>query len=319
MPKSKNLTKEQKQKLAQLEPALQDCVITGNFSRAKTITGNLQELLRPTGHETRLLQAKNWLYECAIESGNLSFAERGFLGTKQKASPRTRLYIEATALLGVCYLRKGDTEKAKKQIIEAIDKINNIKSDSRRRQFHERLLTRLEEESILAGLVDKTAHKLDVDEIDIQAIKLIKHKTKSQLLIELGSSLPPKSSIILNDIRSTYQNRLPAPERLFLPAPLTEDTKEELGKRANSALKRVAWRSLCDKESELYQAWSNGLSVVYDKKYIASAIVAAFGSFSISGTMIAASVAALAIKFGVKVFCETFAPQSLMIDRKDKS
>ncbi|AKB03722.1 hypothetical protein VAA049_2489 [Vibrio cholerae] len=35
--------------------------------------------------------------------------------------------------------------------------------------------------------------------------------------------------------------------------------------------------------------------------------------------MIAASAAALAIKFGAEVFCETFAPKSMMIERVDKS
>lgn len=60
------------------------------------------------------------------------------------------------------------------------------------------------------------------------------------------------------------------------------------------------------------------MSAVYDKKYIAGAIVASFNSLSISAVMIAASAAALAIKFGVEVFCETFSPNSLMMDRKDK-
>lgn len=57
---------------------------------------------------------------------------------------------------------------------------------------------------------------------------------------------------------------------------------------------------------------------MYDKKYIAGAIVASFNSVSISAVMIAASAAALAIKFGAEVFCETFAPSSMMIDRKEK-
>lgn len=262
------LTKEQKEQLAVLEPALRDCVRTGNLSKAKEITGKIQLILRPTGHETRLLQAKNWLYECAIEANNLSFAEMGFIGTRKLASPQTRLYIEATALLGICHLRKGEFQRAKELIIESVQKINHITSDARRHQFHQRLLIRLEEESILAGLVDKSGASLNVDEVDSEAIKLIQNKTERQLLIELGESLPQQSKYILSDIRKTYQYQLSAAEQKFLPPPLTEEKKEDLGKRASAALKRVAWRALCNKDSELYMAWSDGLSVVYDKKYI---------------------------------------------------
>ena len=144
-------------------------------------------------------------------------------------------------------------------------------------------------------------------------------KSENQILIEMGKAIPSKSIDLLSDVRNAYKLRLPAPDRKFLPPPLTEDTKEELGKRANSALKRVAWRALCNPESDMYKAWSQGLSIVYDKKYIAGAIVASFNSFNISATMVAASAAALAIKFGAEVFCETFSPSSMMIDRRDKN
>lgn len=313
------LTKRQKDQLAILEPELQACVRTGDLDKAKQIAGKIQQLLRPTGHETRLLHAKNWLYECAMESNKLTYAKMGFEGTRKIVSPRTRVHLEATSLLGICYLREQNIDKAKELIIEAVENINNIKSRDRRKQFHRRLLVRLEEESILSGLVDKSGGKLDIDEVDKETVKLVISKSENQILIELGSSLPAKSIDILEQVRSTYQNRLPAPDRQLLPPPLTEEKKEELGKRASSALKRVAWRAICNPESEIYKTWSQGLSVVYDKKYIAGAIVASFGSFSISATMIAASAAALAIKFGAEVFCETFAPQSMMINRKDKS
>ncbi len=313
------LTSKQKSELSILEPALKDCVKTGNLNKAKSIASKIQKLLRPTGHETRLLQAKNWLYETAMEINNLTYAKMGFEGTRKLSSINTRVYLEATSLLGICYIREQNIEKARPLIQEAVDKINNIKSNTRRRQFHKRLLVRLEEESILSGLMTKDEVKLNIDEVDNEAIKLVMTKTEDQILIDLGSSLPSKSIDILENIRSTYQQRLPGPDRKFLPAPLTKERKLDLGNRAGAAIKRVAWRALCNAESEIYKAWSQGLSVVYDKKYIAAAIVASFKSFNISIIMIAASAAALAIKFGVEVFCEMFAPKSLMIDRSDKS
>jgi len=319
MQKPPPLTKEQKEKLAILGPQLKLCVKSANLEKAKIITGQIQELLRPTGHETMVLQAKNWLYETAMEANSLTYAKMGFEGTIQKSSPKTRLNLEATSLLAICYLREQNSEKARELIIKAIDNINNIKSDEKRRQFHRRLLEKLEEESILVGLVDKSAAPLELAEVDKEAVRLVMSKSESQILVEMGRAIPQKSIDLLSEVRNTYKLRLPATDRKFLPPPLTEDTKEELGKRANSALKRVAWRALCNPESDIYKAWTQGLSVVYDKKYIASAIVASFNSFSISATMIAASAAALAIKYGAEVFCETFAPNSMMIDRRDKS
>ncbi|MCK9396781.1 MAG: hypothetical protein M0Q44_14460 [Methylobacter sp.] len=319
MQKPPPLTKAQKEKLAVWGPQLKLCVKSANFEKAKIITGQIQELLRPTGHETMILQAKNWLYETAMEANTLTYAKMGFEGTIQKSSPKTRLNLEATSLLAICYLREQNSDKARELIIKAINNINNIKSDEKRRQFHRRLLEKLEEESILVGLVDKSAAPLELTEVDKEAVRLVMSKSESQILVEMGRAIPQKSIDLLSEVRNTYKLRLPATDRKFLPPPLTEDTKEELGKRANSALKRVAWRALCNPESDIYKAWTQGLSVVYDKKYIASAIVASFNSLSISATMIAASAAALAIKYGAEVFCETFAPNSMMIDRRDKS
>lgn len=313
------LTKEQKEKLAVLEPQLKSCVRSADLGKAKKITAKIQNLLRPTGHETRVLQAKNWLYETAMEANSLTFAKMDFEGTIQKSNPRTRLNLEAASLLAICYLREGNFDKARELIVRSVENINNIASDERREQFHKRLIERLEEESILVGLVDEFSAPLKLKDVDDQAVKLVMTKSENQIYLEMGRAVPQKSVDLLADVRETYTLRLPAPDRKMLPPPISDDNKEELGKRASSALKRVAWRAICSPESDVYKAWSQGLSVVYDKKYIAGAIVASFNSVNISAVMIAASAAALAIKFGAEVFCETFAPSSLMIDRNDKS
>lgn len=319
MDRNQPLSKIQKERLAKLEPQLRSCVGSADLNRAKRIALQIQELLRPTGHETRILQAKNWLYETAMEAGSLTFAKMGFEGTIQKSSPSTRLNLEATSLLAICYLREGSIEKARDMIVKAVSSINNIKSPDRREQFHKRLIERLEEESILVGLKERSSENLDIDEVDRQSIQLVMTKSESQIYLEMGRAVPQRSVDLLNDVRNTYTLRISGPDRKMLPPPITEENKEALGKRANSALKRVAWRAVCSPDSDIYKAWSQGLSIVYDRKYIAAAIVAAFNSASITVVMVAASAAALAIKFGAEVFCETFAPRSLMIDRKDNS
>ena len=318
-PQQPSLTKEQKEKLAILEPQLKSCVRSADLDRAKKITAQIQELLRPTGHETRILQAKNWLYETAMEANSLTFAKMGFEGTIQKSNKNTRLHLEAISLLAICHFREANFGRARHLIIKAVKSINNIKSEERRKQFHSRLIERLEEESILVGLKDESGAPLAIDEVDKQSVKLVMSKSEDQIYFEMGQAVPQRSIDLLADVRDTYTLKLPGPDRKLLPPPITKENKEELGKRASSALKRVAWRAVCNPDSDIYKAWSQSLSVVYDKKYIAGAIVASFNSVSISVVMIAASAAALAIKFGAEVFCETFAPNSMMIDRKEKS
>jgi len=314
------LTKSQKQRLATLEPALRDCVPAGNLRQAQLLAAEIKELLSPTGHRMRLLQAKNWLYETAIEAGSIAYAKAGFEGTRQLVSKGTRIYVEATALLAVCNLREQRFDIAKALIQEAVQGLPNISSEARRKQFHARLLGRLEDECILAGLAMNNEPPPTLDRVDSLAIALVQRNDQEQLTLILGQAIPKQSLDILKDVRTSYERRLPAPELKHLPPPPpNEEQREALGKRAHAAIKRIAWRSLCDPTHHVHQAWTQGLSVVYDKKYITGAILAALGSVNITGAMIIASVAALAIRMGAELFCEVFAPTSLMISRDDKS
>jgi hypothetical protein len=146
------LSKDQLKRLAILEPKLRLCVKAADLTTAKLITAEIQLLLRPSGHETRLLQSKNWLFETAMEANSIAFAKSGFEGTIKKSSEGTRLNLEATSLLAICYLREKNLDKARPLITRAVRNIGNIKSEQRRKQFHSRLIDRLEEECILIGL-----------------------------------------------------------------------------------------------------------------------------------------------------------------------
>ena len=84
MKRLRPLTDNQKRRLKLLEPALRQAVKLGKYERAQLLTHEIQDVLRPTGHETRLMQAKNWLFEAALESGNLEFAISGFQGVRKK-------------------------------------------------------------------------------------------------------------------------------------------------------------------------------------------------------------------------------------------
>ncbi|QNH08204.1 hypothetical protein HNQ27_12310 [Pseudomonas sp. B11D7D] len=103
---SSPLSEDQKNKLKGLEPALRLAASRRDYEQAKKITQEIQSILRPTGHETRLMQAKNYLFETALETGKIDTAISGFVGVRQKTAKSTRLYLEATTLIAICYLRK---------------------------------------------------------------------------------------------------------------------------------------------------------------------------------------------------------------------
>lgn len=151
MPVPPKLTEPQKERLRVLEPALRDAARRGDYETAKRHTMDIQQILRPTGHESRLMQAKNWLFEAAMESGNLEVAESGFAGVRQRTSPTSRLYLEATALLAIVYLRQKKLNDAEPLIAKVLSS-HNIRSESRRRRFLRHIVGRFEEEGLLGAL-----------------------------------------------------------------------------------------------------------------------------------------------------------------------
>jgi len=101
MARPPRLTEIQKERLARLEPQLKIAVAEKDFGTAKKIVSDIQEFLRPTGHISRLVQVKNWLFELAIEIGEYDYAARGFIGNRKLVNKNTRLYLESTALLAI--------------------------------------------------------------------------------------------------------------------------------------------------------------------------------------------------------------------------
>jgi hypothetical protein len=303
--------------LAEIEPALRRCLRNADLVTAKRLVTEIQPVLRATGHATRLLQIKNWLFTCALEARELDFATSGFEGNRKLAGRGTRIFLEATASLGICYLRLGDIQKAKVHVREAIECVNNIQSDRRREQFHKRYLARLEEEIVLFGVVGSTTSEIDVAALQEGAVQLLP-KSEDELFEMMGQNLPGHSVQLLLDVQEFYRKALPIPDRKALPCPTTSDRTREIGRKVGSAFKHVAWRSICDPDSDLYKAWSNNLEYVYNKRLLAGALAAAFKSWKITCFALIVAITAYVIKFGATVFCKAFAPESLMIHVTDR-
>jgi len=307
------LTNEQKRQLKLLEPSLKLASAGRDFEECKRLTAIIQNLLRPTGHETRLMQSKNWLYETAMEVGKIEYAIRGFVGVRQKTSKATRLYLEATALLAICYLRKSDLDRARPFMIEALRCEKNIKSAHKRSDFKVRVAKRFDEEALLSSIASKVTEDLDVDRIQKDAANLIQTKHEDEILEMLGANIPEGALDFIEGVNAESKNLLTYDEKLRLPSPATFQQKKKLGKGVLSAFQSVIWQSLCDRNSEVYKMWfTNGLQGVLNGKYLTTAIVGALAGLKICVYAIAVFLTSLLIKIGIETFCNVYQPNNLM-------
>lgn len=307
------LTDKQKERLKILEPKLKEAIAERNFGVAKSLVVDLQSLLRPTGHMTRLIQSKNRLYELALEINEIDFAIRGFKGNRQLVSDRTRLYLEATALLAICYLRKEQIENAKPLISEVLRNDTVIKSDRTRKKFRKEIINRFNEETALYSLKNKDQEHFTEEELESEIVNLITQKNESEIYLVIGNNVPQHTKHLLFQVHQFSTKQLPSAERLALPSPEQKIKDKEVGKTVFQSVKRVIYNSLCDPKSEIYKAWyNNGMAIVLSKNYIRTAVLACLASLGIGFKLITASVIALIMKFGLEVYCEKYKPADLM-------
>lgn len=198
---------------------------------------------------------------------------------------------------------------------ETIRKINNIKSDKLRREFHKSFLERVDDELIISRSKEDYDELLDIDFIHNESISIIQSKSEDEIYELIGNTMPDTSIDLLSSFQKNNLKLLPPVDRKLLPSPVSKEKRKEVGRKFSLALKRVVWKGLCDQDSDLYQAWSQGLSVVHDKKYITCAVVTSLANQKIASAMLAASLVALAVRFGVNVFCEMFEPETIMEKR----
>ena len=114
--------------------------------------------------------------------------------------------------------------------------------------------------------------------------------------------------------------QLPSYERLSLPSSEQKIKDSEIGITVFHSVKRVIYNSLCNPESDIYKAWfNNGVHLVLSKGYIRTAVLSCLVNLGIGLKLIAASIIALIIKFGIEVYCDRYKPIGLMeIREKNK-
>lgn len=309
------LTEVQKNRLRSLEPALRDAVYAGDYSRAQLVAADIQGVLRSTGHETRLMQSKNWLFEAALNAGQVLIAEAGFRGVRQKTSRTTRVYLEATALLAVCMIRQKRLAEAESLIREVLNS-KSIRDPVRRQYFIESVTSRYRLESYISGIKDHAHERLDPEAIDKEAISAVRSRSEEELYLQIASALPREVIEMVYRVDKVTRERLTMTEVLYLPSPAAVERKVEQGKSFFASLKLVIWKSLCDPQSEVYKAWyENGMAQVLSKKYYAAVVAAALVNLGFAAMAAAVPVTALLMKIGIEAYCERFKPGEILDSR----
>lgn len=318
MPTPPPLTQAQKDRLAVLEPALRAAVYAADYRRAKVFAADIQSLLRATGHETRLMRSKNWLFEAALNAGELNTAELGFRGVRAKTAESTRVHLEATALLVVCLLRQQKVSEAEPLITKVLEG-KAIKDADRRRHFIESVAARYQLESYMSSVRDLAHESLNVDEIDAAAIEAVKTKSDDELYTQIASAIPREVIEVVYRVDRAARKQLTMKEVRFLPSPAAIEKKVEHGRSFFASLKLVIWKALCDPQSEIYKAWyTNGMAHVLSKKYYAMAITAALVDIGFAAKAVAVPATALLMKLGIEVYCERFKPEEILDGRSGR-
>lgn len=312
------LHEDQLAALRPLEARLREAVGQAESEKAVEIAGKIQGLFPNNRKHHRLLRAKLWAFEACVDANRLSYAETGLIGVRKLASPSTRLYLEASALLAVALLRQKKVADSKTIIREVINNINNIESDRTRHQFQKRFISRIEEECILAELMDTGDGALDASEIEAKAILLIQQNSDDDILKLIGNSVPSRGLRLLSDVRTYSIQQLPPPDRKMLPPPEKAEQPRNIGRTTFALLRRIAWKTFCKPSSPIYKLWSKRVPKVFNEGYFSAAVVTALGDFRIGVPLIASGLAALVMKYSAEEFCELAKPRGLMIARDDK-
>ncbi|UCV18974.1 hypothetical protein [Ferribacterium limneticum] len=319
MVKPPPLTDLQKARLGILEPGLRAAVYSADYKRAKAVAADIQSVLRSTGHETRLMRSKTWLFEAALNAGELLTAEAGFRGIRAKTAMSTKVHLEATALLVVCLLRQKKISEAE-PLIEKVLKGKTIKDAARRRQFIENVTARYQLESYISAVKDCAYETLIPDAVDADAIEAVKTKTDEELYAQIASALPREVLEFVYRVDRAARKQLTMVEILYLPSPVHTQQKIEQGRSFFASLKLVIWKSLCDPQSEIYKAWyTNGMAQVLSKKYYAIVVSAALVDLGFAVKAVAVPATALLMKLGIEVYCERYKPGEILDVRDGKA
>jgi hypothetical protein len=314
------LSPHQKSILPILEAALRSAVDDSDHERAIIEANKIQSLFKDDRSHYRLLRAKLLCFEASLDANSLSYAEAGLLGVKRLSTCPSKIYVEASALLTVCFLRKKKNDEAKKTISEVLGKLNCIKSDLRRNQLQKRFKDRVEAECILSGLIDNKAGVLNIEAVHDRAVDLLQSGSSDTALFEfLAQATPPGGKALLRNIQDHSRVQMNTSDQKLLYPPTRDEAPSKEGKKVFSIIGRVFWKALCHPNGRIHKLWAAKMPEIYEKGYFAAAIVTALKEWQIGSSLFASGVVAIAMKQSAGEFCRLTKPKGLIIDLGDKT
>jgi hypothetical protein len=308
---------QQRARLKALEGKLENCVKHGSVERAIEITIDIQEIFSDDRLNHRLLRDKLWCFEAALVANRLEYAETGINSIRERSAKGTKLRLEASVLLTVCYLRQKRTTDARRLIKFTLENINKIRSDRSRRLFHRKFLDRIEEEAVLSELVGTDDGELNPSEIHDKAVYLLAHNSQAELFSLIGNSLPGKVVLAIEDMRGYALRQIEPKDVKYLPAPEQATSPPKLGKKVFAVFKRVAWKAFCSADSSVFKLWNQRVPQHCNEGYLAAALVATMKEWRIGLPVLGAGILAIIMKYSAQEFCTWAKPETFMSNRKE--
>lgn len=314
----RKLSPHQLNTLRELEPQLQQSAENADADEALQLMKRIQLLFENDRDHHRVLQAKNWYYQCLLEAGQTAEARRGLEAVLLRASANTRTFLEATSLLTVCLLRQGEHERAKQHLALVVADINAIKSTSRRHQFQRRLIDRINDECLLSLIIGRGKEPITATALQTEAIRLIQTKSSDELYELIAASLPSSAPGLLQNTKDRVLLLMPPADRKLLQGPKKAPANREMGEKALRVFKRIGWRAFCDESGPIYKLWREKPAEAFGKITLAAALAKVMAQWHIGVLELGALVLALLMSCGCAEFCDRFKPDGLMIPRSDK-
>jgi len=292
-------------RVTRLEQAVVKMSQEGNLVSAKESLNDLRPILEKYGQNSRLLQSYLRLYEGALESHQLETARDGFADVRRRSNRKTRLYLEATSLLAITFIRLHDLNSAEPLMHEVFNNDIFIRSERQRQLFIQEISERFDREGAISALARVKSDELSEREVHEQAMALLQQGlTDSELTERLGAGIPDSVRNYVLRINQIARKSLPASDLKLLPPPRDFDADIRVGGLIFRSLQRRLHKFLCDEESEVYQAWlREGLNGLCSKAWVSAAVLSSLGSLRIAAGGMAVSLVAIVVQSGLTNFC----------------
>jgi hypothetical protein len=301
-----------------LEKTILDESQRGNLADAKLVLNKLRPILEKYGQHSRLLGSYLYLYEGAMEAGDLHTAKLGFQNVRDRANKNTRRYLEATALLAISFVRENNLVAAEPLMHEVLINDRHIPSEVKREEFIAELVDRFNREGALGALSRVEQQSLDADEVHDAAIALVQEGLSEDDLEErLGHAVPQAVRDFIQNVDRVSRKALPPGDQLLLPPPRDLVRDRKIGDLVFRAVRKKLYPYICDEESEVYQVWvQKGLSAICDHAFVANVVVGALGNYKVLLGGVAIGVTALVIQNGLFKFCDAAKPEPFFSKRR---